>query len=155
MPPCILTNQSTKEGLWGLIQIENSQLKFTIDHNEVHILTPETCGIVELNVTHHIRPLGEVLFSVEFWRLVLGAAVAEAMDCIFRQFPVEPVRLRSSSHDWFIAAMTQTFRGFRAVSDVMVEFKGKIPPRYFAGEKLAGMRTRFSCSTINGRATSR
>ena len=68
VPPCLLTNHSTKEDLWGLIQIEKGQLKYTIDNNEVHILTPEICGIVEPNVTHHIRPLGEVLFSVEFYR---------------------------------------------------------------------------------------
>ena len=30
-----------------------------------------------------------------------------------------------------------------------------IPIRYLAGEKLAGISTRFSCSTISGKATSR
>jgi len=68
VPPRLLANYSTKEGLWGLIQIEKGQLKYTIDNNEVHILTPEKSGIVEPTVAHHVKPLGEVLFSVEFYR---------------------------------------------------------------------------------------
>jgi tellurite resistance-related uncharacterized protein len=67
-PPGLLANHSTKEGVWRLIQAKKGQLEYTIDNNEVHILTPEKCGVVEPTVTHHVRPLGEVLFSVEFYR---------------------------------------------------------------------------------------
>ncbi len=52
----------------GLIQVENGQLEYTIENKEVHILTPEKSGVVEPTVTHHVKPLGEVLFSVEFYR---------------------------------------------------------------------------------------
>ena len=68
VPPGLLKNHSTKEGVWGLIQIENGQLEYTIENKDVHILTPEKSGVVEPTVTHHVKPLGEVLFSVEFYR---------------------------------------------------------------------------------------
>ena len=67
-PPGLLKNHSTKEGVWGLIQVENGQLEYTIENKDVHILTPEKSGVVEPTVTHHVKPLGEVLFSVEFYR---------------------------------------------------------------------------------------
>ena len=68
VPPGLLKNHSTKEGVWGLIQVENGQLEYTIENKEIHILTPEKSGVVEPTVTHHVKPLGEVLFSVEFYR---------------------------------------------------------------------------------------
>ena len=68
VPTGLLRNHSTKEGVWGLIQIEKGQLEYTIENKEVHILTPENSGVVEPTVTHHVRPLGEVLFFVEFYK---------------------------------------------------------------------------------------
>jgi tellurite resistance-related uncharacterized protein len=68
VPSGLLKDHSTKEGVWGLIQVEKGRLEYTIGDNEVHILTPEKNGVVEPTVTHHVRPLDEVSFSVEFYR---------------------------------------------------------------------------------------
>lgn len=68
VPSGLLKNHSTKEGVWGLIQVEEGQLEYTIEDNEVHVLTPGNNGVVEPTVKHHVRPLGDVLFSVEFYR---------------------------------------------------------------------------------------
>ena len=68
VPPGLLKNHATKEGAWGLIEVEKGRLEYTIDDKEVHILTPEFSGVVEPMVPHHVRPLGEVLFSVKFYR---------------------------------------------------------------------------------------
>jgi quercetin dioxygenase-like cupin family protein len=48
--------------------VEEGQLEYTIEDNEVHVLTPGNNGVVEPTVKHHVRPLGDVLFSVEFYR---------------------------------------------------------------------------------------
>ena len=68
VPSGLLNNHATKEGVWGLIQVEKGRLEYTIENKEVHILTPENSGVVEPTVSHHVRPLGEVLFFVEFYR---------------------------------------------------------------------------------------
>lgn len=68
VPSGLLKDHSTKDGVWGLIQVQKGQLEYTIENKEVHILTPDNSGIVEPTVTHHVRPLGEVLFSVEFYK---------------------------------------------------------------------------------------
>ena len=68
VPSGLLKDHSTKEGVWGLIQVRKGRLEYTIENKEVHILTPGKNGVVEPTVSHHVRPLGEVLFSVEFYK---------------------------------------------------------------------------------------
>ena len=68
VPAGLLKDHSTKEGVWGLIQVQKGKLEYTIGDDEVHILTPGNNGVVEPAVTHHVRPLGEVSFFVEFYR---------------------------------------------------------------------------------------
>ena len=68
VPSGLLKDHSTKEGVWGLIQVRKGRLEYTIENKEVHILTPVKNGVVEPTVSHHVRPLGEVLFSVEFYK---------------------------------------------------------------------------------------
>ena len=64
----LLKDHSTKEGVWGLIQVEKGKLEYTIGENEIPIPTSDNNGVVEPVTIHHARPLGEVLFSVEFYR---------------------------------------------------------------------------------------
>ena len=68
VPKGLLKNHSTKEGVWGHIQVEKGTLEYTIGDGEVHILTPGRNGVIEPKVIHHVKPLGEVSFFVEFHR---------------------------------------------------------------------------------------
>jgi len=67
IPAGLLKDHATKEGTWGVIQIESGQLKYTIGEDEVHILTPDKFGTIEPTVKHHVRAIGEVVFKVEFY----------------------------------------------------------------------------------------
>ena len=68
VPQGLLHNHSTKEGVWGLIQVMEGRLEYTIGAEEEHILTPGQPGVVEPQVVHHVKPLAEVAFFVEFYK---------------------------------------------------------------------------------------
>ncbi|WP_444893763.1 DUF1971 domain-containing protein [Microbulbifer sp. TRSA001] len=70
IPPGLLKDHTTKEGVWGKIIILAGSLEYTIQEPEVEIveLSPERSGVVEPTVKHHIKPLGAVKFYVEFYR---------------------------------------------------------------------------------------
>lgn len=68
IPAGLLKNHSTAAGVWGLIQIEAGSLEYVIGDTETHILSPETKGIVEPLVSHHVRATGPVSFHIEFYR---------------------------------------------------------------------------------------
>ena len=68
VPKGLLNNHNTKPGVWGLIKVEEGELEYVIENEEVHILTPNNIGVVEPEILHHIKPLGKVLFRVEFYK---------------------------------------------------------------------------------------
>ncbi|MEZ5691679.1 MAG: DUF1971 domain-containing protein [Rickettsiales bacterium] len=68
VPAALLANHNTKAGVWGLIHIESGKLEYTIEDKETNILTKDNYGVVEPEVIHHVRPLGEVSFFVEFYK---------------------------------------------------------------------------------------
>lgn len=68
VPQGLLNNHSTKAGVWALINIEEGELEYVIESEELHILTKNNSGVVEPEVSHHIKPLGKVLFKVEFYK---------------------------------------------------------------------------------------
>ena len=68
VPQGLLKNHSTAAGVWGLIRVERGSLEYTIGEDEVHVLAPDRIGVVEPATVHHVRPLGEVRFFVEFYR---------------------------------------------------------------------------------------
>ncbi|WP_445361960.1 DUF1971 domain-containing protein [Microbulbifer sp. EKSA005] len=70
IPPGLLKDHTTKEGVWGKIMILSGSLEYTIQEPEVEIieLSPKKFGVVEPTIRHHIRPLGDVKFYVEFYR---------------------------------------------------------------------------------------
>ena len=67
-PEGLLNTHNTKAGVWGLIQIEEGELEYTIENEEVHILTKDKNGVVEPEVMHHIKPLNKVSFYIEFYK---------------------------------------------------------------------------------------
>jgi tellurite resistance-related uncharacterized protein len=68
VPAGLLRDHTTAGGVWGLIQVETGRLEYIIGDDELHLLSPGQNGVVEPAVSHHIRPLGEVSFFVEFFR---------------------------------------------------------------------------------------
>ena len=68
VPQALLNDHRTKPGVWGLIQVERGSLEYTIAGGETHVLTPGHPGVVEPEVTHFVRPVGETAFFVEFYR---------------------------------------------------------------------------------------
>lgn len=75
VPAGLLKDHTTKDGVWGLIQVAAGRLEYVIEADaaanrsaEIHILEPGTDGVVEPTVKHRVRPLGPVKFYVEFLR---------------------------------------------------------------------------------------
>ena len=69
IPKALLNFHNTKEGVWGVITVEQGQLEYQIvDTVEKYILSPQQSGIVEPTVVHKIKPLGKVLVYVIFYR---------------------------------------------------------------------------------------
>jgi len=65
VPSGLLADHNLKAGVWGHIVVEEGKLEYTCDRG-VFVLKPGVVGIVEPEVVHHIRPLGNVVFYVEF-----------------------------------------------------------------------------------------
>ncbi len=70
VPQGLLNDHSTKEGVWGKIVVLEGELEYTIQEPTVEVvtLTPNLNGVVEPTVKHHVKPLGSVIFYVEFYR---------------------------------------------------------------------------------------
>jgi tellurite resistance-related uncharacterized protein len=69
VPKGLLADHDTKAGVWGVITVVEGRLEYVIPSaGETLILDPETPGIVEPEVPHHVRLLGPVAFFVEFHR---------------------------------------------------------------------------------------
>lgn len=73
VPAGLLGEHATKEGVWGLIRIEEGRLRYVVtDHRREtrrEVLTPFTePGIVEPTIIHRVEPVGSVRFYVEFLR---------------------------------------------------------------------------------------
>lgn len=68
IPTGLLKAHTTKEGTWGKICVTKGKLLFTIETEpqESIKLTPEKFGVVEPQVPHHVKALGDVEFHVEF-----------------------------------------------------------------------------------------
>ena len=68
VPKGLLKDHNTKNGVWGLICIEQGELEYIIEDKETHILTPDNKGVIEPEIKHHIKPLGKVIFRVDFYK---------------------------------------------------------------------------------------
>jgi len=72
VPKGLLHDHRTKAGTWGLIQVEHGKLQYTIEGKEVHVLEPDSPGVVEPEITHFVTPMGDVAFFVEFYHHETG-----------------------------------------------------------------------------------
>lgn len=69
VPKGLLTDHTTKAGIWGVITVEWGVLEYSIPGTgETVTLDPTQQGIIEPEVVHRVKPLGEVAFYVEFCR---------------------------------------------------------------------------------------
>lgn len=73
VPAGLLSDHSTKEGVWGLIHVARGKLRYCVTdprrENEERILEPgSAAGVVEPTIVHRVEPLGPVEFHVEFLR---------------------------------------------------------------------------------------
>ena len=72
VPPALLRAHSTKEGVWGRIQVTQGELVYWIvDPRRAKrqtVLRPEDAGVVEPTILHEVQPSTGTAFFVEFLR---------------------------------------------------------------------------------------
>lgn len=73
VPAGLLQDHSTKQGVWGLIRVEQGRLRYIVTDPRLApvegVLTADAPpGVVEPTVLHRVEPLGAVRFHVEFLR---------------------------------------------------------------------------------------
>jgi tellurite resistance-related uncharacterized protein len=65
VPAGLLKDHHVKPGVWGHIVVDEGKLEYTCNRG-VFVLKPGVAGTIEPEVAHHVRPLGSVVFYVEF-----------------------------------------------------------------------------------------
>ena len=70
VPSGLLKAHTTKVGTWGKICVDKGKLLYVIETEPMEKveLSPDKHGVVEPEVAHHVEPLGEVEFHVEFYK---------------------------------------------------------------------------------------
>ncbi len=73
VPPGLLGDHSTKDGVWGLIEVESGKLRYFVadprqPNREQTLVADGEAGVVEPTILHRVEPLGEVRFHVRFLR---------------------------------------------------------------------------------------
>ena len=72
VPPGLLSEHCTADGVWGKIVVLEGLLTYRIlePRVEEYQLTPELCGVIEPAIRHEVVPQPGVRFYVEFYRQV-------------------------------------------------------------------------------------
>jgi len=70
VPAALLADHTTAKGVWARIHVVRGKLRYAIQAplEREEVLVPGTVGIVPPELPHHVEPLGEAAFYVEFWR---------------------------------------------------------------------------------------
>lgn len=68
IPQGLLKDHMTSENVWGLLHVEKGELEYTIGDTERHVLKPGVNGVIEPRTLHHVKPLGDVSFYIEFFK---------------------------------------------------------------------------------------
>ena len=73
VPAGLLGEHATKEGVWGLIHVEEGQLRYVVADprraaSTVLLMADTPPGVVEPTIVHRVQPVGAVRFHVEFFR---------------------------------------------------------------------------------------
>jgi len=69
IPAALTQDHATKPETWGVIHVERGRLRYTVPSRDyvVEIEAGET-AVIEPEIPHHVTPVGDVAFFVEFWR---------------------------------------------------------------------------------------
>lgn len=73
IPAGLLNDHQTKEGTWGLICVEEGELRYIVTDprrtpSELILSNATPPGVVEPTILHRVEPMGAVRFHVEFYR---------------------------------------------------------------------------------------
>lgn len=68
IPAGLLKEHNTKAGVWGLIQVLEGRLVYTLADGREFVLIPGVLGIVVPEMLHQVRADGNVRFCVRFHR---------------------------------------------------------------------------------------
>lgn len=73
VPAGLLGEHATKEGVWGLIRVEEGELRYVVtderrEASQRTLTSTNEPGIVEPTIVHRVEPVGRVRFHVEFLR---------------------------------------------------------------------------------------
>ncbi len=73
IPAGLLNDHQTHEGTWGLIRVEEGELRYSVTDprrtpSELILSSGTPPGVVEPTILHHVEPMGAVHFHVEFYR---------------------------------------------------------------------------------------
>ena len=73
IPAGLLGEHSTKEGVWGLIEVESGTLRYLVtdprrEARDLTLVAGGEPGIVEPTILHRVEPVGQVRFHVQFLR---------------------------------------------------------------------------------------
>jgi tellurite resistance-related uncharacterized protein len=69
VPAALRRDHSTKRGVWGKIVVVDGRLRYRVESLNTDVeLSRDRAGIVLPEVLHHVEPVGEVRFYVEFYR---------------------------------------------------------------------------------------
>jgi tellurite methyltransferase len=70
IPSGLLRHHKTKPGVWARVVVERGKLEFYEgdEHAPRQIATPSQPCVILPEVEHRVAPVGEVAFTVEFWR---------------------------------------------------------------------------------------
>lgn len=69
VPPSLLKEHNTKEGVWGLLNIESGSLKYVVTEQgseSEQVLSTGDSAVIKPQQPHFVEPLGEVAFHVAF-----------------------------------------------------------------------------------------
>lgn len=74
VPAGLLGEHSTKDGTWGLIRVEEGELRYIVTDprrpTTTELLSPSgEPGVVEPTIVHRVEASGPVRFHVEFFRV--------------------------------------------------------------------------------------
>jgi tellurite methyltransferase len=70
MPAALRRAHRVATGVWGRLRVERGRLRFRAETRPPLdvVVTPDAAQAIPPEVEHHVEPLGEVRFSIEFLR---------------------------------------------------------------------------------------
>lgn len=82
VPAGLLAEHSTKDGVWGLIRIEEGKLRYVVTdprRASTDMLLTAECepDVVEPTILHRVEPVGAVRFHVQFLRVADATPFAD------------------------------------------------------------------------------